>query len=189
MFSDRQLLLRGIFSALYVTSSGCISSNIDVPSSSFVSKTSSALQVRQRHIQGAVPEPFHNRRHGQAFIRKSVSIGFSESVKFWIHYARTLSDGLQLAEEVSLHTANGVRKDQVAWLRTFYNHPIPQLIHERCWNWQLAPFALPPLALEFGATVRLGAHPHHVYIIEQITILRIRHFLLTATCVQKVTHP
>jgi hypothetical protein len=37
--------------------------------------------------------------------------------------------------------------------------------------------------------VRLGTHPHNVDIIEQITILRIRHFLLTATCVQKVAHP
>jgi hypothetical protein len=37
--------------------------------------------------------------------------------------------------------------------------------------------------------VRLGAHPHHVDIIEQIAILSIRYFLLTATCVQEMAHP
>ena len=31
-------------------------------------------QVRQGHIQRAAPEPFHNRRHGQALIGKSVCI-------------------------------------------------------------------------------------------------------------------
>jgi hypothetical protein len=52
-----------------------------------------------------------------------------------------------------------------------------------------ATSVLPPLSLEFEATVWLGSDPHDVDIIEQIAILRIRHFLLTATCVQEVTHP
>jgi hypothetical protein len=110
-------------------------------------------------------------------------------VKFWLNYASTLSNGLQLAEEVSLHTADGVRKDQVAWLGIFRNHPIPQLLHQRRGNRQFAPFVLPPLTFEFEATVRLGTHPHDIDIIEKIAIFRIRHFLLTATRVQEIAHP
>jgi hypothetical protein len=59
-------------------------------------------QVCQRYIQRAVTQPLHDRGHGQALIRKGICMGFSESVKFRFHHARTLSDGLQLAEEVSL---------------------------------------------------------------------------------------
>jgi len=98
-------------------------------------------------------------------------------VKFWLHYARTLSNGLQFAEELSLHTADGVGKDQIIGLGTLRNHPVPQLVHKRRGNGQLAPLVLPPLTLEFEATVRLGTHPHHVDIIEQIAILSIRRFL------------
>jgi hypothetical protein len=53
----------------------------------------------------------------------------------------------------------------------------------------LRPFVLPPLALQVESTVGLGTHPNHVNIIEQIAVFRIRHFLLTAACVQEVAHP
>ena len=75
-------------------------------------------QVRQSHIQRAVPEPFHNRRHGQTLIGQSVCTGFPESVKLRFRYTRTLSDALQFAEKVSLHAANGVRKAGCGWSTT-----------------------------------------------------------------------
>jgi hypothetical protein len=59
----------------------------------------------------AVTKSIHDRGHGQAFIGKGVCVGFSESVKF--------------AEEVSLHTADGVGEDQIAGLGAFRNHPVP----------------------------------------------------------------
>ena len=54
---------------------------------------------------------------------------------------------------------------------------------------QFAPFVLPPLTLEFETTMRLGANPHHIDIIEQIAIFRICDFLLTASRVQEIAHP
>jgi hypothetical protein len=53
------------------------------------------------------------------------------------HYARSLSNGLQLPKEVSLHTANGVGEDQIVGLGIFGDHPVPQFVHERRGNGQL----------------------------------------------------
>jgi hypothetical protein len=72
-----------------------------------------------------VTQSLHDRRYRQALISKGVSVGFSEPVQFWLRYALTLSYGLQLAEEVSLHTADGVGEDQIGGVGTFRNHPVP----------------------------------------------------------------
>jgi hypothetical protein len=72
-----------------------------------------------------VTKPIHDRGDGQPLISKGVCVGFSESVKFRFRYPRTLSDALELAEEVSLHTSDSVGEDQIAGLGTFRNHPVP----------------------------------------------------------------
>jgi hypothetical protein len=70
------------------------------------------------HPESSV-QPLPDCWHGQALIRKSVSVGFSEPVQFWLQYASTLSDSLKLAEEVPLDTADGVGSDQIAGLAAF----------------------------------------------------------------------
>jgi len=72
-----------------------------------------------------VTQSLHDRGHGQALIGNSIGVGFPESVKFRFRYPGTLSNGLQLAQEVSLHTADGVGKDQIAGLGSFRNYPVP----------------------------------------------------------------